>query len=57
MVEGRKMSEEELKEKMSKDLKEIFDAKTITNFILDLVHNAYLRGMETGMKISDSEKR
>ena len=44
------MTEEEFKEKMDKDLKEIFDAKSIMTFCLDLVQKAYTKGLDTGFK-------
>lgn len=50
------MTDEELKEKMKKDLREIFDGKAITNFILDLVQKAYAMGIETGIAINGTEK-
>lgn len=51
------MTEEELKEKMNKDLGEIFDVKIIMDFHFDLLQKAYLKGIETGMKINSSEKQ
>ncbi len=51
------MTEEELKEKMDKDLNEVFDVKNIIDFQFDLLQKAYLKGIETGMKISSSEKQ
>jgi hypothetical protein len=51
------MTEEELKEKMNKDLGEIFDVKIIMDFHFDLLQKAYLKGIETGMKISSYEKQ
>ena len=50
------MTEEELKEKMDKDWNEIFDVKIIMDFQFALLQKAYQKGVETGMKISSSEK-
>ena len=36
------MTEEELKEKMDKDLNEVFDVKNIIDFQFDLLQKAYL---------------
>lgn len=51
------MDEEELKEKMDKDWNEIFDVKSIMDFQFALLQKAYQKGIETGMKISSSEKQ
>lgn len=51
------MDEEELKEKMDKDWNEIFDVKNIMDFQFALLQKAYQKGIETGMKISSSEKQ
>lgn len=51
------MDEEELKEKMDKDWNEIFDVKSIIDFQFALLQKAYHKGIETGMKISSSEKQ
>lgn len=51
------MTEEELKEKMDKDLDEIFNVKSIMDFHFNLVQIAYIKGLETGMKISNSGEK
>lgn len=45
-----------LKEKMNKDLNEVFDVKSIIDFQFDLLGKAYLKGLETGIEIGKSEK-
>ena len=49
------MTEEELKEKMDKDLEEIFNVKSIIDFQFDLMQKAYLKGIETGLKAGRPE--
>lgn len=44
------MTEEELKEKMDKDLNEVFNVKSIIDFQFDLLQKAYTKGLETGLK-------
>lgn len=44
------MTEEELKEKMDKDLEEVFNVKSIIDFQFDLMQKAYTKGLETGLK-------
>lgn len=51
------MTEEELKEKMDKDWNEIFDVKSIMDFQFALLQKAYQKGIETGMKISNSGEK
>lgn len=51
------MTEKELKEKMNKDLDEIFNVKSIMDFHFNLVQIAYVKGLETGMKISSSGEK
>ena len=46
------MTEKELEEKMNKDLDEVFNVKSIIDFQFDLMQKAYLKGIQTGMKIS-----
>lgn len=40
---------------MDRDLEEVFDVKSIMNFMFDLLQKAYLKGLETEMKISSSK--
>lgn len=42
---------------MDKDWNEIFDVKNIMDFQFALLQKAYQKGIETGMKISSSEKQ
>jgi len=51
------MNETELREKMDKDLKEVFNVDNIINFQFDLMQKAYLKGLETGMKIGKEVKQ
>ena len=51
------MTEEELKEKMDKDLNEVFNVKSIIDFQFDFLQKAYLKGIKTGMKISSSKAK
>lgn len=51
------MSEEKLKKQMDEDMDEIFKTEEIINFMFDLVQKAYLKGIQTGMKIKSSEKQ
>ena len=44
------MTEEELREKMKKDLDEAFNVKSIIDFQFDLLQKAYTKGLETGLK-------
>lgn len=44
------MEEKELKEKMNKDLDEVFNVKNIIDFQFDLVQKAYVKGLELGLK-------
>lgn len=44
------MKDEELKEKMNKDLDEVFDVKSIVDFQFDLTQKAYTKGLVTGLK-------
>ncbi len=45
------MEEKELKEKMDKDLEEVFNVKSIIDFQFDLVQKAYVKGLELGLKV------
>ena len=49
------MTKEELKERMAKDIKEVFNTDTVINFIFSLVQDAYEKGLETGMRISSDD--
>ena len=51
MKENKTMTEEELTEKMDKDLKEVFNVKSIMDFQFDLMQKAYLKGIETGQMV------
>lgn len=44
------MTEEELREKMNKDLDEAFNVKSIIDFQFDLLQKAYTKGLETGIE-------
>lgn len=45
------MKEEELEEKMKKDLDEVFNVEKIMDFQFDLSQKAYSKGLETGLLI------
>lgn len=51
------MTDKELEEKMDKDLDEIFNVKIIMDFQFDLLKTAYIKGIATGMKISNSGEK
>lgn len=46
------MTEEELKERMDKDLAEVFNVKSIIDFHFDFLRKTYTKGLETGMKVA-----
>lgn len=50
------MDEEKAKEEMKKALSECFDVKAVTNVVFDQVQNAFLKGIEIGIKIGKGEK-
>lgn len=50
------MTEEELKEKMKKDLDEVLNVKSIIDFQFDLVQKAYLKGLEIVFKANETTK-
>ena len=50
------MAEEELKEKMKKDLDEVLNVKSIIDFQFDLVQKAYLKGLEIVFKANETTK-
>ena len=51
------MTEEELKEIMKKDLDEVFDVKNIIDFHFDLLREAYIKGLDTGLKAGKGETK
>lgn len=52
--EVEKMTDEELKGKMKKDLDEIFNVEKIIDFHFDLLQKAYIKGLNTGLKINET---
>ncbi len=48
------MTDEELKEKMKKDLDEVFNVENIIDFHFDLLRKAYIKGLNTGLKINET---
>lgn len=46
------MTENELKEKMDKDLDEALDVKNIIDFHFALLEKAYIKGLNTGLMVS-----
>lgn len=49
------MTEEELKEKMKKDLDEVLNVKNIIDFHFDLLQKTYVKGLETGLKVNETK--
>lgn len=51
------MDEEKAKEEMKKALSECFDVKAVTNVVFDQVQNAFLKGIEIGIKIGKGSEK
>ena len=45
------MTEDELKKEMDKVLHECFNVEAMTNFYVDQMQTAFLKGLQLGMKI------
>jgi hypothetical protein len=50
------MTEEELKEKLYKDLKDVLDINSVINFLVDMSEGLYMKGVETGIAMGNSSQ-